>query len=540
MELLLLSGLGPSFYNEELLAESLFDPAAADRLVLEYYNGVDLGHLAFEHEGRRRPLLRPLPGRGGVGRPSSDALLDKQAPHLTTWTLESILIAAELEHQTFDLSTVWQGGGAPRDGAFDIVLLSTTFIWHRASLAAAVAWVAKHLSGTVLVLGGQYSNLKFDQIMREYPTVNCIVRGDGEIALPTVVRALRSGGNLRGVPNLVFRESGNGRITVNPLQYVDLDSHPSPSLAGTHPIVPYESMRGCPFGCKFCSFPHASPKWRYKSAGKIRDDWAEYADRNAALHVRAYDSTFPTPPKRLRELLGLLPDVHVSWEAFARANSIKTSETVERLVAAHCRMLTFGFESMSPSTLALMNKQVRADDNRRAFDLLRAGELGYRASFMVGYPGETPEAFGETRDFLTEEYEGHFLLNVFSLMDETMPVWEDAKRLELVLDDPEDPDRYWRHAGMDLTTAKALMADALDRVRWNNDRAVHLLWQQRYERPLMPHRPPRDNLRVEKLVERLAMVPSRARTTAERRLLVLEIVGQLEREGVGALAEECP
>lgn len=534
MRLLLLSGLGPSFYNEDLLASSLFDSGREARLAEEHCGGVRLGDLSFERNGSRHDLLRPLPGRGGTTSLPSDALIDKPAPHLTTWTIESILAGAALDHVTFDLAEVWRGEPAPGDDV-DIVLLSTTFIWDRASLATAIAWVADNLPDRGLVLGGQYSNLKHAQIMAAHPAVDCIVRGDGEVALPLVVAALRRGTGFEQVPNLVFRRRDDGDVATTPLEYVDMDRHPSPGAAGEHRIVPYESMRGCPFGCRFCSFPHASPKWRYKSAAKIARDWATYAEVNGTVHVRAYDSTFPTPPRRLRELLRLLPATGVGWEAFARANSIKDDDTVDGLVAARCRMLTFGFESMSASTLDLMKKQVRVADNRLAFELLRGSELGYRASFMVGYPGERPEDFEQTRRFLADEYEGHFLLNVFSLMDETMPVWADAERLELKIEDPENADRGWSHVGMDLATASTLMTDTLDEVRWRNDRAVHLLWQQRYERPLMPHRPAKVNLRVEKLVDRLAMVPARrGATSADNRARSRALLSELAREGVRA------
>jgi radical SAM superfamily enzyme YgiQ (UPF0313 family) len=287
-----------------------------------------------------------------------------------------------------------------------------------------------------------------------------------------------------------------------------LEAYPSPSLAGDFPIVPYESMRGCPFSCKFCSFPHASPKWRYKSAQKIRNDWAAYAEQNSTQHIRASDSTFTTPPTRLRELLRLLPEVGVGWEAFARANALKDEETVGSLVEAHCKTLSIGFESMSDNTLKYMDKRVTATANRRAFELLRNSDLGYRISFMVGFPGESAEDYARTQDFLVNDYSGYFMLNVFSLQDETMPVWADAEYYDLQVEDPENPDYSWSHRGMDVSAARELMLNTFEQVRWRNDSAVHLLWQKDYETPLMPHLSTQTNLRLEKLVERVAMLPT--------------------------------
>ncbi|MET7765812.1 radical SAM protein [Streptomyces sp. NPDC005393] len=141
----------------------------------------------------------------------------------------------------------------------------------------------------------------------------------------------------------MWRDEDN--IRINPTEYVDIEDFPSPTVPGNAPTVPDESMRGCPFDCKFCSFPAASPKWRYKSAEKIRDDWIAYAERNGCDVISAMDSTFTIPPTRLRRLLEILPDSGVPrWEGFSRANTINSVQLVAGLEASHCFQLHIGFE----------------------------------------------------------------------------------------------------------------------------------------------------------------------------------------------------
>ncbi|MFI7080182.1 B12-binding domain-containing radical SAM protein [Micromonospora sp. NPDC049903] len=537
MTALLLSGLGPAFMNEGVLRGTLFDPDSVDRLRTDYYPDLTLADLGFERDGRRHPLLRPARGRGSSSLriDGLDGITAAPVPHLTTATLESILDAAATDYEAFDLSGVWQGDREPvtPSSQVHVVLLSTTFIWDHRSMSRAIRWAADRYPGVPIVLGGQYSNLKYLKIMAAHPEVTCVVRGDAEEALPLLLRAVAGGGDWRDVPNLVVR-TDDGRIAHTDFRYVDIEVHPSPTMRGRRPIVPYESMRGCPFSCKFCSFPAASPKWRYKSAKKIATDWAGYAEVNGARHIRASDSTFTVPPTRLRELFDLLPEVGIGWEAFARANAIRDAETVDRLLTAHCRWLSIGFESMSDRTLTLMKKQVTAAANRRAFQLLSRSDLGYRCSFILGYPGETPEDFGETATFLRDEYAGHFTLSIFSLQDETMPVWEDAEQLGIEVDDPEAPDYSWRHHGMDIHQARQLWRQTLEEVRWGSDTAVHLLWQKDYETPLIPWRDARTNFRLEKLVERLAMLPTAEPDPRRARPRIARILDELAREGVSA------
>ncbi|MFF4501650.1 B12-binding domain-containing radical SAM protein [Streptomyces sp. NPDC001401] len=521
---LVLSGEGPYFKNSTYYDGTMFD-AHGTRPLAPEYPGHPLGtlrliDLSYSDGSRQQSLLRPK--RGFV-------------PHLTSYTLESILSAADRPFELMDLQDVWDGGGEPAV-RHPVVFLSTTFICDKATLRRALTWIRERCEGALVVLGGQYSNLKYDPILRSQPEVDIVVRGDGEYAIPLLLDALDRGDRLDQVPNLVIR-TGPDSYQMTDFSYIDLEEHPSPGFGTGHrPVVPYESMRGCPFSCKFCSFPFASPKWRYKSAEKIASDWARYREVNGARHIRAMDSTFTVPPTRMRRLMELLPAVDVTWEAYTRANVITGRETVERLAEAHCATLSIGFESMSPKSLTLMRKQVRAEHNRRAHEALSGGPVKYRTSFMVGYPGETPEDYELTHQFLLGEYTGHFMLSAFSMTDETMPVWQDAEQLRIEVEDFEDPDAAWSHIGMNHVTAKQLRKRTLDDVRLRNDNAVLLLWQSDYHTPLIPHLSVQTNLWAEKLVERLGMLPVDIPDAQRRVDAAADLLGSLESLGVRANA----
>lgn len=519
MDVLLIAGLGPTLKNSDYLSGSMLDRAHGAVNTKSYLAGTELAdfelaRLGFRHDGDDFPLLRPRYYR---------------VPHLTTFTLQEIIERAGHRADHYDAVNLWgdeEPVAAPR-GNYRAVLLSTSFIWTEKDLTRAVRWIAETYPGIPIVLGGQYSNLKFHQLMSTIAEIDMIVRGDGEESIPALLDALEQGQPLDTVPNLVYRnthEALGHRMTA--FHYLDLDAYPSPSPRGQWSMLPYESMRGCPFDCKFCSFPAASPLWRYKSAQKIADDWTRYAEQNGATYISAMDSTFTVPPTRLRELLTLLPKVGIGWEAYSRANVLKSAELIDAIAATNCQFLSIGFESMSDRTLGFMRKRVKRKDNLRAFNLLNEGGLGYRCSFMAGYPGETPEDFDETRTFLAEDYVGHFMLSVFSISDETMPLWEDKERLQIEVHDPDDPDYSWSHIGMDVHQARQLNHSTLDLVRQRNDRAVLRLWQADYQHLLMPHLGRMDNIAVEKAVERIGMC---TRDFADPRDAVPHIRGQLDR-----------
>jgi tRNA A37 methylthiotransferase MiaB len=492
MRSLLLSGLGITYKNSSYFNNSLLSGMIDERtqavLSRSNYPDLQLSQFSFEDRGRRHPLLRP---------PDS-------TPHLTTFTLESILQASGNDYVHIPLEDVWNGSAAAPPVDVQVVLLSTTYIWNRPMMTKIIEWLRQHLPGVPVVAGGQYTNLKFTNVLAAYPEISSVVRGDAEAALPILLDTLRTGGDLSRVPNLVWRDGSQMRI--NPFEYVDIEEHPSPSFPDQRRIVPYESMRGCPFDCKFCSFPAASPKWRYKSAEKIRDDWTRYATENNASFIEAMDSTFTVPPTRLRRLVEILPSADIpKWSCFSRANVVSSQEFIDGLLESNCHHLEIGFESMSDATLQRMRKRVTAKQNRRAFELLNGSELGFGTCFIVGYPGEDTEDFEVTRRFIVEEHSGRFSLHLFSISDETMPLWEDRDELQITVEDPLDPDSGWSHIGMTKEEALKLQADTLDEVRRRNETAVASLWQREYQRPLLPVADRLANLAVEKAIERLSM-----------------------------------
>lgn len=547
MKVLLLAGLGPYFKQSTDLVGSLFEPGGAGRSARRASGGLpggfNLHSLSFVGpDGRRHPLLRrERSGSLSLVVGNQPAIERAPIPNLSGSTVLSILEQADVDCEYLSLDAVWDGDGEPSTDEFDCALLSTTFICDRVSLSRAISWITTRLPGTPIIVGGQFSNLKYEKILSDHPEVLAVVRGDGELALPLLLRAIEGKYDFAAVPNLVLRGSaGNSCCGPHALQYVDIETYPAPTFRGTAPIVPYESMRGCPFTCKFCSFPAASPKWRYKSAQRIVSDWVHYKEVNGAKHIRALDSTFTVPQTRFRELLELLPSAGIGWEAFTRANVLSSPSMIEALARAHCRTLSIGFESMSDNSLDYMNKKVSARQNRRAFELLRGGPVGYRMSFMAGYPGETPGDYQETHDFLVNEYEGHFTLSVFSLQDETMPVWEDAQRFDIRVADPENPDYSWSHVGMDVETARALRKQTLQDVRWKNDGAVPFLWQTDYQTPLLPHRLAHENYRVEKLVERIGFLQTDYPDPERSEPMLRAMLGELAGLGVTPTPDPAP
>jgi len=452
---------------------------------------IRLDRFQYVGSGKSYPILRPRRGK---------------VPHLSSYRLRYILEKNSIDYDFMDLEEIWSEMKVGGNQTYDIVALSTTFICHLPTLKKVVNLILEKFPSSVIILGGQYSNLKYKKIMDEIPKIEFIIRGDGEESFPQLLSAIEEKTDFKIIPNLVFRDTKMGNVVETEIKYIDFNDYPSPTFVGNQESIPYESMRGCPYDCKFCSYPSASPKWRYKTAAKVCEEWKKYAKENNVKLIKAMDSTFTIPKDRFRKLLDDLPQVGVEWESYARADAIDTPHIIEQLESSHCKSLSIGFESMSDTTLQKMSKNVSAKQNLKAFELLNNSNIDFRVSFIIGYPGETPHDYEQTHKFIVEKFTGRFLLSVFSLLDETMPVWDDAVLYGIEITNSDDPEYSWRHKGMSSQTAFELWRKTVEEARWKNEDGVMSLWQTKYENPLVPELDVRKNRRIEKLVERLSFL----------------------------------
>src|SRR6476659_4390799 len=109
MRVLLLAGEGPYFKNSEYLDGTMFDREVALDLERRFagvgFDAMRLDRLRFESPEGPAPLIRSK--RGLV-------------PHLTSFTLDSILRETEVEYKLFRLERVWEEQEAPRLEPVDV------------------------------------------------------------------------------------------------------------------------------------------------------------------------------------------------------------------------------------------------------------------------------------------------------------------------------------------------------------------------------------------------------------------------------------
>ena len=135
------------------------------------------------------------------------------------------------------------------------VYLFSCYIWNIAFILRIVRNLRQLLPGVQIGLGGPQVSYLAKTVLDAEPAVDFILTGEGEETVCELISLLQEGASLQACQGVVYRSGA--QVIANPARppmaldalafaYPDLD-------ALEHRIVYYESMRGCPFACSYCS-----------------------------------------------------------------------------------------------------------------------------------------------------------------------------------------------------------------------------------------------------------------------------------------------
>ncbi|GEM_PF-5394678 len=291
----------------------------------------------------------------------------------------------------------------------DVVLLSTTFITS-ASTIIRVARLVKSWKPRVIVIAGGAKLTQFSEEEEIHGAARAadalILSPNGERTLLEVMGRLVRGEPIDDVPNVAYDADGFRCTTRNLHDGVDIDANsvhwdelPDYILRSS---VNIRTGRGCPFKCKFCTFP------------SYNDQSVDLMDQDTVIHqlrqimrlpqvrsVRFVDDTLFLNRKHLISVCQQMIDIGFDkpWTAYLRSSTL-TEECVRYLSQAGCRLVLVGVESADETVLSNMVKGTRERHNwEAAANLAAHGVMGF-AFMLVGFPGETTASVDKSIYFL--------------------------------------------------------------------------------------------------------------------------------------------
>lgn len=256
----------------------------------------------------------------------------------------------------------------------------------------------KNTADCKVVLGGVGFSI-LPREMLEYSGADFGVIGYGEEALPKLVRALREGGDLKKIDNLICRDKGEYRI--NPLSTGNYENLPARrrnivrnrSYYRVFGLGNIEPMRGCPNRCRYCCEPNVvGGKIVTHKISAVIEEIKELKSMGIE-HLYFCDSEFNLCPEEylfdFSEKL-IRSQVDVTWTASMYPLPKTVSKKLLNLMFnAGCREALLCADSGSDDILKGMGKQHTAEDSVTFAELLRKEGIRPTPSYLVGWPGES-------------------------------------------------------------------------------------------------------------------------------------------------------
>ena len=321
--------------------------------------------------------------------------------------------------------------------------------------AALIAEKVKQENPNIItVFGNFYATFNAERILKKYPFVDMIIRGEGEYTSLELTKCIAENGNLKKVQGINFRNDGNIISTPDRPLIKDIDSLPFPDrelldaeyhnttagiVVAPKKFSSFVSSRGCVFRCRFCGCRRlARNLWRSRSVENILEELHLLSSQGYKQFLFV-DDNFTLNTKRVIKVCQRLKKEKVDIEFFAEGRVDNCpQDMLWAMSKANCRMMYFGIENCVQKILDYYDKQTTS---QQAIDALKkakkAGIDVTVASFILGAPHETRQEIWETLKFAQKIEADIPQFNMLATFPGT-DIWEELKMQGLI-----DEEKHW-------------------------------------------------------------------------------------------------
>ncbi|MGW5675011.1 KedN5 family methylcobalamin-dependent radical SAM C-methyltransferase [Streptomyces sp. NPDC003860] len=302
-----------------------------------------------------------------------------------------------------------------RDGSPDVLCFSVLGWNYRPFGAIAETFKQINPRGWV-IFGGNHVAHQGERVFREFPQVDVVVNGEGELVFRELMTGYLDGAHpreLHGVSGISFLEEDGKQITTAERERIDdLEILPSPILTGAVPLLDangrfaydyalMETNRGCPYKCSFCYWGGATgQKMRAFSRERLREE-LECLGRAGAEVVMLADSNFGLMRQdeefvddllRVRSRYGYPKRIETSWAKNKSAGFYRIMDKMKRS-GMHSAFI-LALQTMDENVLDLMQRRnMKLNEWENLVSWLIEHDINPYLELIWGAPGETIDSF---------------------------------------------------------------------------------------------------------------------------------------------------
>ncbi|MEU6556258.1 radical SAM protein [Streptomyces sp. NPDC046915] len=342
-----------------------------------------------------------------------------ELPHWMNWLAGVLVDAGHTDLAVMDLYT--EPGAVGETSVLDREVVRSAVRTHPADcylfspmtvnlhFALQIADTVKEIHPRARTVFGGVVATPLAETVAAHPSVDYVVEGRGEYALPALLGALDRGSDPAGVGQLVYRRGDTVRRTG--LTYPDMTPHELPfpkidlfprSTGGDLRYLRQVYALGCPYRCTFCTIQTIGQKPSYFAVDRVLSEIRAYRDHYGTHHnIYFGDETFTLHRDHTLELLAALSEEgDIGYDCQTRLNCLLDDTVLKALKESGCRWVEIGLETGVQSSLDQHKHHMKLKEVEET--LLRVRDAGLAAcAFTVnGFPDQTPDDMRRSIDFV--------------------------------------------------------------------------------------------------------------------------------------------
>lgn len=277
----------------------------------------------------------------------------------------------------------------------DIVGFSC-YLWNMVRVRDLIGRIKEARPQTRVVVGGPEVSVRAEEVLREIPGVEAVVRGEGELTYAELLARWLEGESLEGCLGTSFRRNGEPVSMEDRPLMPDLSIIPSPFLQGVFEINPgeriaLETSRGCPLQCRFCDWQNFQTT-RWFPAERVIEEVSAVRRQATGIYYFVTDADINTNKKRALEVLS-------AWDRVTGAESVhwhlqtylaNIDEDLSKVLNSYKFSLGAGIETIQPAALKRMVRGFSRRGVERSIGYLKknAPQIGIHLQLIHALPAD--------------------------------------------------------------------------------------------------------------------------------------------------------
>ena len=282
-----------------------------------------------------------------------------------------------------------------------------------------LAKIIKDKCRVYICLGGYTASYHSEHIMQEYPFIDYLIKGEGEVAMVKLINSLSGRGDIQDIEGLSYRNENNEIVINEGCQLVkNLDELPfvdrSILKMQNNNMFHMTTSRGCTSACSFCC---SSDFWRNSNNNRVYRamspkrvvDEIEYVVKHhnkcrVVFTDNSYEDAGNNTSRQIEiaELL-LQRNIHIWYSVNYRVNFYKyaNEEFMNKMIKSGLTSVFLGVESGNQHDLDLYNKRTTISDCKMAlYHFKQFKPIAVMIGFISLNPYSTLNRLHENIEFL--------------------------------------------------------------------------------------------------------------------------------------------